>query len=226
MKRITLLLMLIATGAAEASYVVEDTPTWRGDASTHWYEWESFTSASADTGPNLPGNEAFPSGDALLFNFGAGAYISGDGNIYGFLGALNIHSYAYTDADVQEVLANVSMHGTEMLYSQVMLAWNDGIDGGAEGFLAGTMSTNHWEEVDYGGGNIGAIANVSWSFDLSGLTADVRQLGLFVQTAGPHSSLDTMSLDIRLASIPAPGGLALLGLAALGGRRRRRCVAC
>jgi MYXO-CTERM domain-containing protein len=224
-KRTTLLLMLIATGAAEASYVIEDTPTWRGDANTRWYEWESFTSASHDTGPNFPGNEAFPSGEALLFNFGAGAVISGDGNIYGFGGALNMHAYAYTDADVQEVLANVSMHGTEMLYSQVMLVWNDGIEGGAEGFLAGTMSTNHWEEVDYGGGNIGAIANVSWSFDLSGLTADIRQLGLLVQTAGPHSSLDTVSLDIQLASVPAPGGLALLGLAALGRRRRRR-VAC
>jgi hypothetical protein len=220
--RLILGLTLACTGAASAGFIAEEVPGWRGDTDTVWYEWESFTSAAAATGPNFPNNEPFPSGNALLFNFGSGALISGDGNIYGFGGPLNIHTYAYTQSDAQEVMANVSLHGTEMLYDQVMLVWNDGIEGGEEGAVFAASSMNYWEEVDYGGGNIGAIANVSWSFDLSGISADVRQVGLLFTTSGPHSSLDAVSLDLRVAAVPSPAGIAILGLAAVARRRRRR----
>jgi hypothetical protein len=213
----------ILSATASAGFVAELPPDWRGDADTHLYQWEDFTSASSTSGPNFPGNEPFPSGNALLFNFGSGAVISGDQNIYGYGGALNIHAYAYTDADAQDVVANISMHGTEMLYEQVMLVWNDGVEGGEEGAIFGAGSINYWEEVDYGNGNIGAIANVSYAFDLSGVSADVREIGLIVGTAGPHSSLDALTLDIRLGAVPAPGAVAVLAIAGvLTGRRRRR----
>ncbi|MCH2140554.1 MAG: hypothetical protein MK100_05915 [Phycisphaerales bacterium] len=212
----TAALLLIGTPVL-AGFIAEDIPDWRGDANTVWYEWESFTSASAGTGPNFPTNEPFPSGQALLFNFGEGAMISGEQNIYGFGGPLNIHAYAYTDSDVQEVVGNISMYGTEMLYDQVMLAWTDGIEGGESGMLFGAPSVNYWEEVDFGAG-VGAIANVSYAFDLSGIAADVREIGLFVSTAGPHSSLDALVLDI--ATIPAPPVAALFALACFGRRRR------
>ncbi len=222
MRLSTALLTLVVTGPVAADYVVEAAPDWRGDDGTHLYQWESFTSASAASGPNFPGNEPFPSGNALLFNFGDGAVVSGDGNIYGFGGALNIHAYAYTASDAQAVVANVSMHGTEMLYDQAMLAWTDGVEGGDQGMAMGDMSINYWEEVEYGPGNIGAIANVSWTFDLTGIGVDIREIGLLVATAGAHSSLDAVTLDVQVGAVPVPSAFAVLGIAGLVGTRRRR----
>lgn len=216
--RIAALAAMIVASPAVADFIVEDVPSWRGDANASFYEWQSFTSASAATGPNFPTSEAFPSGNAMLFNFSDGAMISGDGNIYGFGGALNIHAYMYASSDVQQVVANISMHGTELLYNQVMLVWTDGIDGGEEGFLMGDVTFNYWEEVDFGGG-IGAIANVSYAFDMSSIAADVRDVGVLFQTSGAHSSLDAMTID--MLTVPAPGVLALLAVAGIGSRRRR-----
>ena len=69
---------------------------------------------------------------------------------------------------------------------------------------------------------MGAIVNVSWSFDLSGIDADIREVGLIWDSETSNISLDSASMDLRFAAIPAPGALALLGLAGLAGRRRRR----
>jgi hypothetical protein len=216
--RTTVLTGLLLASPAAADFLVEAAPSWRGDSNTSWYHWESFTSASADTGPNFPTSEQYPTGEAILFNFSDGAVVSGDGNIYGFGGALNVHAYAYASADVQQVVANISMHGIELLYDQVMLAWNDGIDGGEEGILFADVSINYWEEVDFGGG-LGAIANVSYAFDLSLIGADVREIGVMFQTAAAHSSLDAMAVDLQ--TVPTPGVLAVLALAGIGMRRRR-----
>jgi hypothetical protein len=216
---IALLTAIIGASPAVADFIVEDVPSWRGDANSSLYDWQSFTSASAATGPNVPTNEAFPSGDAVLFNFSSGAIVSGEGNIYGFGGPLNVHGYVYAASDVQQVVANISMHGTELLYDQVVLAWTDGIADGAIGVLFADVSYNYLEEVDFGGG-IGMIANVSYAFDLSSVTADIREIGVLFQTAGAHSSLDAVAIDVL--AIPAPGAVALLGLAGLAGRRRRR----
>ena len=101
-KRVVMMLcsLVACTGTAMAGFTVEDVPTWRGDAGTAYYNWEDFTAADGYVdGPNFPTNEAFPSGNAMLFNFGSGAIISGDNNIYGFGGPLEIHTYAYTQAD-------------------------------------------------------------------------------------------------------------------------------
>ena len=219
----TRILVLFASvsvaGSATAGYIAEDVPAWRGHENASYYNWESFTSAGASTGPNFPTSESPPTGNALLFNFGDGAVISGEGNIYGYGGALNIHTYAYATQDVQSVVANISMHGTELLYDNVMLAMND-INGDQLGFLMGVATLNYWEEVDFGGG-MGAIADVSYSFDLSGIEGDVVELGLIFTTAGPHSSLNAVSLDFHVGSVPSAGGLALLGLVGLGRRRRR-----
>jgi len=218
MNRAMCIAFILASAApAAASFVTEDVPAWRGADGTAWYEWESFTSASSETGPNFPTSEASPSGQALLFNFGEGATVSGDGNIYGFGGALNVHAYAYTTTDAKYVVANLSVHGTELLYDQVMLAWTDGIEGGASGMLSAAASINYWEEVDFGGG-IGAIANVSYAWDLSGISSDVREIGVLAMTGGPHSSRDAVVLDV--STIPAPPALAVLAL--IAHRRRRR----
>jgi MYXO-CTERM domain-containing protein len=214
--------MLAST--ATAGYVVEDIPSWRGDDNTSYYNWEDFTSADGFTqGPNFPGNEPFPSGNALLFNFGADAIIAGSGNIYGFGGALNIHTYGYADSDITDAVFNFATLGTQIDFAGARLAWTDGIEGGESGMIFPAMaySLNYSEEVEFGPGQFGFIDNVSWSFDLSDIDADVREIGLIWDSVSNNISLDTATMDLRFAGIPAPGALALLGLAGLAGRRRR-----
>jgi hypothetical protein len=209
----------VAASASAGSWTVEDVPTWRGDAGSAYYLWDTFTSANAADGPNFPNNEPFPSGNAMLFNFSEGAVVSGEGNIYGFGGPLNVHTYAYTAADALGVAININTAGSEINYAGVMLVWNDGIAGGASGMLMGDASINYWEEVDFGQG-VGAIVNVSYNWDLSGIDADIRELGVIFAGTGPHMSLDMVGLDV-LTVVPAPGVLALLGLAGVARRRRR-----
>ena len=80
------------------------------------------------------------------------------------------------------------------------------------------VSMNFQQEIP----GMGASMNMSWSFDLSGIAGDVTTLAFILKAAGPHMSLDAMSLDVAYSAIPAPGALALLGLAGMAGRRRRR----
>ena len=215
-------LALAVSSSAMAGFYVEDVPAWRGDANTSYYMWEDFTSADGHTdGPNFPGNEAIPSGDGLLFNFGFDAVISGSNNIYGFGGALNIHTYGYADADIQQAVFNFSTMGTEIGYSGAMLAWRDGIENGESGLIMPVFEydINYYEEVEFGPGQFGAIVNVSWSFDLSDIDADIREVGLIWTSDTVNISLDAATMDLQY--IPAPGALALLGLAGITRRRRR-----
>jgi len=212
---------LLATIASGDEWISEDIPTWRGTESSSYYLWDTFTSANGTVeGPNFPNNEPFPSGEAMLFNFADGAFISGTGNIYGYSAPLNIHTYAYTQADAVAATINVATLGSEINYASMMLAWTDGIEGGAEGVLFAEASMNHWEEVDFGTG-VGARVNVSWGWDLSGIDADVREIAIIFSGTAEHMSLDIVGLDI-LTAVPAPGTLALLALSGICGRRRRR----
>jgi len=217
-------LLLAAATCAVASadeWISEDIPSWRGSEGSSYYLWDTFTSANgAVDGPNFPNNEPFPSGNAMLFNFADGAVISGTGNIYGFGGPLNIHTYAYTQADALAATFNVATLGSEINYASMMLAWTNGIEGGESGVLFATESVNYWEEIDFGNG-VGALVNVSWSWDLSGIDADVRELAVIFGGTGSHMSLDMVGLDV-LTAVPASGALALLGMAGIAGRRRRR----
>ena len=38
-------LALVMSSLANADFIAEDVPSWRGDANTAYYSWESFTSA-------------------------------------------------------------------------------------------------------------------------------------------------------------------------------------
>lgn len=215
--------VIAATPIASAGFVNEAAPDWRGEANTSWYEWESFTSAGGSdpatwATPNMATSSS-GAGSAFLYNFADGALISGDGNIYGFGGPLNIHTYAYTAADTQDVVVNISMAGSPMDYAGLYLAWN-GADG-ESGLLSADVSFNYMQEADFGGFP-GVFANVSYSFDLSAIEADVREIGVIFGGFAPHMSLDALSLDVRTAAIPAPAALALLGIAGVARRRRRR----
>ena len=206
-----------AGNAMAGTWTVEDAPDWRGADGADYYHWDDFTAANGYVeGPNMPNNEMFPSGNAMLFNFAEGAIVAGSGNLYAMGGPLNIHTYAYTDADLTAGTLNVASIGTLIDYSSMMLVWDDGIDGGESGMLFGAASVNFSQAIP----NMGDSVNVSWNWDLSGIDADIRTVGLMFESEGPHISLDMVSLDL-LTTVPAPGALALLGLAALSSRRRR-----
>jgi len=212
---------VLSSAATADEWISEDAPSWRGTDGSSYYLWDTFTSANGYVdGPNFPNNEAWPSGDAMLFNFSDDAVISGPGNIYGFGGPLNIHTYAYTQADALAATINIAALGSEINYGAMMLAWTDGIEGGASGVVFGDMSMNYWEEVDFGMG-VGAQVNVSWNWDLSGIDADVRELAIIFGGTAPHMSLDMVGLDV-LTAVPAPSALALLALCGCGGSGRRR----
>ena len=213
----------VTTSLAMAAYVVEDAPSWRGEDNTSYYNWEDFTSANGYAeGPNLPNNEPFPSGNALLFNFGDGAIISGGDNIYGYAGALNIHTYAYSESDITDVVFNFATLGTQIDFTGAMLAWTAA--NGEQGMIFPGMgyNLNYSEEFEFGPGQNGYSDNVSWSFDLSFIDADIREVGLIWNSVSSNISLDTATVDLRFSAIPAPGALALFGFAMLAGSRRRK----
>jgi MYXO-CTERM domain-containing protein len=224
------------TASALADFAVEAAPTWRGDANTAYYNWETFTSADGyNDGPNFPGNvPGPPSGDALLFNFGTngppsgpgwpgtGAVIASSGNIYGNAGQLNIHAYGYGN-EIQDVVFNAATFGTQIDFDSVQLALE--FLGGAQTqiSLAELGLVNYTEDFPAPGppGNVATLDNISWSYDLSGYS-DVTGVGLIFTSDTTNMSLDAFSMDLRFAAIPSPGALALFGLAGLAGRRRRR----
>ena len=90
----------LTSTVATADLVNPLDPSWSGDATATRYEWNSFTEAY--NAPNFP-DSPFSTG-AQLFNFGAGATISGSGNIYNPAGGLDIHVYGYgPTADLVQV---------------------------------------------------------------------------------------------------------------------------
>ena len=58
-------------GTATADLVDPSVPTWRGEANSQFYQWDSFTSAAF--GPNMP-TAGGPS--AQLFNFRGGSFLA------------------------------------------------------------------------------------------------------------------------------------------------------
>ena len=70
-------------------------------------------------------------------------------------------------------------------------------------------------DVVSGGEGFGAFNTYSLSWDYQG-PAIFFNFG----TSGPHASLDRLTIGTFGEAIPAPGALALLGLAGLGRRRR------
>ena len=59
----------------------------------------------------------------------------------------------------------------------------------------------------------------AFTFDFTSFQGEADNWALFFGTDSPHFSLDAATVDIR--AVPAPGALALLGLAGVARRRRR-----
>ena len=201
--------------SAMAGFAVEDVPTWRGDADTLYGGWDSFTQANFAPNFSETGNMGFA---GQIYNFSPTAFIAGSGNIYDAAGPLNIHHYVeLTGVDITDVVVNLATMGTlpnleDVLFQAVTSS------GDTQFLDTSAYSTNFQQDIP----GFGSTLNLSWEFDLSDIAGDVTSIAFIVQGTAAHMSLDAFSSDVRFTNVPAPGALALLGLAGLAGRRRRR----
>lgn len=183
-------------------------------ASADVYTWDSFM--FADGGPNYATSSDASMSSATLYNFGSGAIVSGSGNLYGMGGALNIHTYVNTFMDVESLSVEMKGIGSAFNTYDALLAYTT-TDGQSYYFDTFGPSASYTSEV--AGEGFGAYEIMNWSFDLSSVEGTISSLGFLIQSYGPHASLDYMTMDITM--VPAPGALAILGLAGIASRRRR-----
>ena len=205
-----LLCSVVATVATQVSadLVNPEIPSWQGSAGAQFYGWDSFSSAYG--APNF--ND---SGDAggMLFNFAEGAFITGSGNIYNQAGGLEIHVYGY--GPLEQAVLNIASMGTEMDYANVSLWVGDGETG--QMFAFDTFSTNSYVEIP----NFGANVSSSYTWDVSNYNGVISEWAFFIDGTDAHNVLDAVTVDIFAGAVPAPGVIALLGLAGLHRKRRR-----
>ncbi len=201
------------TAVASADFVNPDVPTWRGTSSADFYGWETFTSAFG--GPNLP-NYAGTESAAALFNFGGGALITGTGNLYGAGGPLSISIYGGLTGAVSEVVLNLSTVGTGVNLSSVRFSIFD--NNGSSVALAPT-STELRSDTPAPGGQ-GQIQTWAMRWVVAPLALQSNRFVVDFGSTTVNMSLDAVALDIH--AVPAPGVAALMGLAGLFTKSRRR----
>ncbi|MBG83522.1 MAG: hypothetical protein CMJ40_03125 [Phycisphaerae bacterium] len=203
------------SSTAMAGFTVENFSDYYGQENTMYGAWDTFT--NANNSPNFADNGGNMGFAGQVFNFSGTGFITSSGNIYDASSPLNIHQYLTLDGvDITNAHVNVSTMGSVPDFESVL--FQAVTSTGESQFLdTSDVSMNFQQEIP----GMGASLNMSWSFDLSGIAGDVTTLAFILKAAGPHMSLDAMSLDVAY-SIPAPGALALLGLAGMAGRRRRR----
>ena len=207
----SILTVAAVTGFASADLTNPEIPSWRGDANTSFAQWDSFT--SPDGGPNA----ATEGGGMNLYNFGEGAIIASSGNLYGLGGPLNIHVYPAQAPlfNMQKAVVNVAYLGNAIDVNGMRALVGDSSSGTfvdpTSVELRGTA----------GGGPFGG-ATYAITFDLSNVAFGFQGLSFFFDSGDlSSSSLDAISIDVLGSAIPAPGALALLGLAGVARRRRR-----
>lgn len=208
----SILTVAAVTGFASADLTNPDIPSWRGDANTSFAQWDSFT--SADGGPNA----ATSGGGMNLYNFGQGAIVASSGNLYGLGGPLNIHVYpaAAPLFNMQTAVVNVAYLGNPIDVDG-MRAY---VGSSGSGTYVDPASVEFRGEG--AGGPFGGPKTYAITFDLSNVAFGFQGLSFFFDSGDlSSSSLDAISIDVLGSAIPAPGALALLGLAGVARRRRR-----
>ena len=201
MRVLSFALVAAISGTAVAGLENPLVPDWRGTPGTMFSQWDSFSQAV--NAPNFP--EA--GGGFQLFNFGAGAIIASSGNIYNPAGPLDIHVYSLAPVPVYQAVLNIAWSGTELNAGDVRAFQNGSY------FDFTSSELRYQQESPFGG------FNETWAFTFD-LTGDTGDLAFFFGSDGAHSSLDAVSVDVLM--VPAPGALALLGVAGMASRRRRR----
>ena len=210
MRCLSLAVVVAISGSAAADLTNPDIPTWRGSANTSYAQWDSFT--SPDGGANAP-TAGF---GHSLYNFGDGAIIASSGNLYGLGGPLNIHVYPAGAPlfNAQTAVVNIAYLGNP-IDVQGMQAYVGTQESGQ--YVSGTAELRNTS----GGGGFGG-ATWAVTFDLSNVAFGFQGLSFFFDSGDlSSSSLDAISIDVLGQAVPAPGALALLGIAGFARRRRR-----
>ena len=196
----------VAQGELSNEYLAD----WNGDPGSTYYGWDNFSNPMG--APNW--NETGPMFGAGLYNMGEGAIIASSGNLYGMGGPLDIHVYG--GGDVDAAVLNMGFSGTMMDLSSVSMFAN--FEDGSSAYISvSEMYEQEYMEIP----GFGVSAEYAFEFDLSSFASTVTEWGFFFSSLGPHTSLDAVSIQTFVGAIPAPGALALLGLAGCSIRRRR-----
>jgi len=206
---------LASAGFAEFYNFVDS--GWVDEPGASGWAWESFSNANyapnfADDGWYGDGTHGGPY-DAELYNFSGSAILASSGNLYDPGGALNIHIYGGGDVDM--ALLQFSAMGTPMDTMGIEMY----VSGSAGDMYFGwdDMVQTYYEEIP----GMGAIEQYALSWDISDdYAGEVFSWGFFMSSYGPHTSLDSVALEVM--AIPAPGAIALLGFAGMTARRRRK----
>ncbi len=161
------------------------------------YVWESFSDPSGGVNAPTGGNG---SGDPSVVVVDGTPIVAGSGNLYSPAGAFTMHLYGagFVSNPTMEIQNLGTSFDTSSFYMM-----------SSAGPVFPTV------EVTSGGSGFGAFNTYSLSWDYEG-PAIFFNFG----TSGAHASLDRLTIGTFGEVLPAPGALALLGLAGLGRRRR------
>ena len=195
-------------GTATADLISPSVPTWRGEANSQFYQWDSFTSAAF--GPNMPTAGA-PS--AQVFNFFGGAFLDGDS--IGSEGGLNIHVYG-GGTPTSDVVLNVTYTSFNPNPSEVEF-FIGGAGPGASGEYFDFVSSERVYS-EFVGQGLQRVTD-AFTFDVSAYGGSAINWAAFFEISGPNT-LEGVSIDVRNV-VPTPGVLATLALAGFARRRRR-----
>ena len=161
------------------------------------YVWESFTDAVGGINSPTGGNG---SGTPSVVVIGGNPIVTGSGNLYAPGGSFTCHLY-----------------GAGVVSNPTMEIENLGTSFDTTSFYLNTPTGPVYPtvEVESGGSGFGAFNTYSLSWAYSGPTIFFN-----FGSSAAHASLDRLTIGTFGEALPAPGALALLGLAGLGRRRR------
>lgn len=200
--------------SAQAGFTNPLIPSWAGGPNTQYAAWESFTQPGG--GPNLPDQAG--SAPFSLMNYAPGAFITSTGNLYGAGAPLFISMMGGTQGNAAspiDVVLNVSTAGSTINMSSVRLWLFDG--SGNVSFFSPTTSEIRFDAPSPPQGSAQTVA-FTWSVPSTAFAASGWRVEFAASAV--NMSLDAVRVDLQY--VPAPGALALLGIAAAMGARRRR----
>ncbi len=185
---------------------------WAGGASAQFAQWDSFTSANG--GANAP--DSAGSAPFSLMNFSTDAFIAGSGNIYGPASPLFVMIMGGTRGGQTplQIVMNVATAGTFIAPGGVRLSLFDNL-GNSMSLSPGAPDIRYEAPTP----PQGAARTTAYTWNTANMPFNATGFRIEI-TGGPgNMALDAVRLDINY--VPAPGAIAVIGLATLVSRRRR-----
>jgi hypothetical protein len=210
--------VFVAVASAQGGLVNPLIPSWAGSVNSQVAAWESFTQAGG--GANLPDQAG--SAPFSLMNFAPGSFITGTGNIYSInsplyvmiMGGTLMGAGASQGNSPLQVVMNVATAGTLISAGSVRLSLFD--NAGNSMSLAPALTEIR---ADAPAQPQGSIRTTAYTWNTSFLPFAATGFRVEFMASAGSMALDAVRLDLNY--VPAPGALALVGLAAVTARRRR-----